>query len=128
MENPRSGERITFRATAADTGGERLVVDLDLAPGGRMPAGLYVHPEQEERFEVARGPMRFRVPREGIFAGPGEVLVFPPGVRHDWANVGEETALVRVEVRPALAMGRMFETAIALARDGRTCERDAQAT
>jgi quercetin dioxygenase-like cupin family protein len=120
IENPRSGERITFRETAADTGGELLVIDLELAPGGRMPAGLHVHPEQEERFEVVRGRMRFRVRRERIFAGPGEVVVVPPGVLHDWANVGQETALVRVEVRPALAMERLFETAIALAQDGRT--------
>jgi quercetin dioxygenase-like cupin family protein len=120
IENPRSGERITFRETAADTGGERLVVDLELPPGGRMPAGLHVHPEQKERFEVIRGRMRFRVRRDRIFAGPGEVVVVPPGVPHDWANVGEQTALVRVEVRPALAMERLFETAIALAQDGRT--------
>ena len=32
IENPRSGERITFRETAADTGGERLVVDVELTP------------------------------------------------------------------------------------------------
>src|SRR5262245_5821626 len=120
IESPRSGERITFRETAADTGGERLVVELELPAGARMPAGLHVHPEQEERFEVVRGRMRFRVRRERIVAGPGEVVVVPPGVLHDWANVGEQTALVRVEVRPALAMERLFETAIALAHDGRT--------
>ena len=84
-----------------------------------MPAGLHIHPEQEERFEVVRGRMRFRTRRERIFAGPGEVVVVPPGVLHDWANVGEEPALVLVEVRPALAMERLFETAIALAEDGR---------
>lgn len=120
IENPRSGERITFRETAAETGGERLVVDLELAPSGRMPAGLHIHPEQEERFEVVRGRMRFRVRGERIFAGPGDVVAVPPGVLHDWANVGEEIALVRVDVRPALAMERLFETAIALAQDGRT--------
>jgi quercetin dioxygenase-like cupin family protein len=120
IENPRSGERITFRETAAGTGGRRLVVDLELAAGGRMPAGLHVHPEQEERFEVVRGRVRFRVGRERIVAGPGEVVVVRPGVLHDWANVGANTALVRVEVRPALAMERLFETAIALAQEGRT--------
>ena len=120
IENPRSGERITFRKTAMDTGGELLVVDLELPPGARMPAGLHVHPEQEERFEVVRGRMRFRVRRERVHAGPGEVVVVPPGVLHDWANVGQETALVRVTVRPALAMERLFESAIALAQDGRT--------
>jgi quercetin dioxygenase-like cupin family protein len=120
IENPVSGERITFRETAADTDGELLAIDLELAPGGRVPAGLHRHPEQEERFEVARGRMRFRIRRERIFAGPGEAVVVPPGVPHDFANAGDEPALVRVEVRPALAMERLFETAGGLAADGRT--------
>jgi quercetin dioxygenase-like cupin family protein len=120
IANPRSGERITFRQTAAETGGRLLVIDLELRAGGRMPAGLHVHPEQEERFEVVRGWMRFRVGREQIFAGPGDAVVVAPGVPHDWANVGGTAAVVRVEVRPALAMERLFETAIALAEDGRT--------
>jgi quercetin dioxygenase-like cupin family protein len=120
IENPLSGERITFRRTAADTGGKLLAIDLELPPGARMPAGLHIHPEQDERFEVVRGRMKFRMRRERILAGPGDVVVAPPGVPHDWANAGEEPALVLVEVRPALAMERLFETAIALADDGRT--------
>jgi quercetin dioxygenase-like cupin family protein len=119
IENPLSGERITFQKTAADTGGQLLAIDLELPTGARMPAGLHIHPEQDERFEVVRGRMRFRIRRERILAGPGDVVVVPPGVPHDWANAGEEPALVLVEVRPALAMERLFETAIALAEDGR---------
>jgi quercetin dioxygenase-like cupin family protein len=120
IENPLSGERITFRKTAADTNGELLAIDLELAPGGSVPGGLHIHPEQEERFEVVRGLMRFRKRREKILAGPGEGVVVPPTVPHAFANAGDEIALVRVEVRPALAMERLFETAVALAREGRT--------
>jgi quercetin dioxygenase-like cupin family protein len=120
IENPLSGERITFRKTAADTGGELLAIDLELAPGGRVPGGLHVHPEQEERFEVVRGRMRFRKGRKKIFAGPGDVVVVPPKTPHAFANAGQETALMRVDVRPALAMERLFETAVALAQEGRT--------
>jgi quercetin dioxygenase-like cupin family protein len=119
IENPLSGERITFRETAADTGGELLADRPRAPPGGRVPGGLHVHPEQEECFEVMRGLMRFRKRREKIVAGPGEAVVVPAGVPHDFANAGDETALVRVEVRPALQMERLFETAVALARDGR---------
>jgi quercetin dioxygenase-like cupin family protein len=119
IENPLSAERITFRKTSADTDGELVAIDLELAPGGRVPAGLHIHPEQEERFEVMRGRMRFRKRRKQIVAGPGEVVVVPSGVPHDFANAGDETALVRVEVRPALEMERLFETAVALAQEGR---------
>jgi mannose-6-phosphate isomerase-like protein (cupin superfamily) len=120
IANPVSGERITFRTTAAESGGELLAIDLELAPGGRVPGGLHVHPLQEERFEVVSGRMRFPMRREIIFAGPGDVLVVPAGVPHSFANAGDENALVRVEVRPALKMEQLFETAVALAEEGRT--------
>jgi hypothetical protein len=37
LENSVSGERITFRRTAADTGGELLEFDLELTPDGHVP-------------------------------------------------------------------------------------------
>ena len=64
--------------------------------------------------------MRFRVERERVTARPGEVVVVPPGVPHDFANDGNQAALVRVEIRPALKMEQLFETAVALAEQGRT--------
>ncbi len=120
LQNPASGERITFRATTAQTGGDLVAIDLELPAGRRVPGPLHVHPLQEERFEVVEGTMRFRMGRERIVAGAGEVVVVPPGVAHDFANVGDADAVVRVEVRPALEMERMFETAVALAEQGRT--------
>jgi len=120
LQNPASGERITFRATAAETGGELVAIDLELPPGRRVPGGLHIHPSQEERFEIARGTMRFRLGRRRVTAVPGDVVVVRPGVPHDFANAGDTDALVRVEVRPALRMERLFETAVRLAEEGRT--------
>jgi mannose-6-phosphate isomerase-like protein (cupin superfamily) len=119
LENPISGERITFRQTAADTGGDLLAIDLELAPDGHVP-GAHVHPFQEERFEVVSGVMKFRRGFKSVVAGPGDVVVVPAGTIHRFANAGSETALVRVEVRPALRMEELFETTVALAKKGRT--------
>jgi quercetin dioxygenase-like cupin family protein len=120
LQNPASGERIIFRKTAVETNGELVAIDLELPQGARVPGGLHLHPLQEERFEVVKGTMRFRLKRKKIVAGRGTVVVVPPGVPHDFANAGDEDALVRVEIRPALEMERLFETAVALAEDGRT--------
>lgn len=109
-----------MRQTAADTDGELLAIDLELPADRRVPGGLHVHPLQEERFEV-RGGHHALPARPGHRRGrPGEVVVGPAGVRRDFANVGEEDALVGVEVRPALRMEEMFVTAVALAQNGRT--------
>jgi quercetin dioxygenase-like cupin family protein len=123
LVNPASGERITFRRTSAETGGRLVTIDLELPPGGRVPGGLHIHPLQEERFEVLRGTMQFRMRRRRIIAGPGDVVVVPARLPHDFANRGDETALVRVDIRPALKMEQLFETAVALAEEGRTMMR-----
>jgi len=120
LVNPASGERITFRATTADTDGALVAIDLELPPHRRVPGGLHVHPRQFERFEVVNGTMRFRLGRKRIFAGPGDVVVVPPGIAHDFANAGEDIALVRVDIEPALKMEQLFETAVDLAERGRT--------
>jgi mannose-6-phosphate isomerase-like protein (cupin superfamily) len=120
LTNPASGERITFRQTAAGTDGALVAIDLELPAGARVPGGLHIHPRQEERFTVLAGTMRFRLGRERVTAGPGEVVIVPAGVKHDFANAGDTDALIRVEIRPALQMERLFETAVNLAEQGRT--------
>src|SRR5215213_5246071 len=119
IENPISGEKITFIQTSADTDGELLEIELELTADGAVP-GAHVHPEQEERFEVVEGTMAFRMGLKRIVAGPGEVVTVPAGKVHAFKNAGDETARVRVQVRPALAMEQLFETTVALAQDGRT--------
>jgi mannose-6-phosphate isomerase-like protein (cupin superfamily) len=118
IDNPVSGERIVFNRTAADTDGEYLEIELRLAPDGKVP-GMHVHPEQEERFEVLSGRMRFRMGMRTIEAGPGEVVTVPRGKAHKFSNAGDETAVARVTVTPALGMERLFETTAELASDGR---------
>ena len=53
FENPVSGQRLIFRKTAADTGGELLAVEsVYTKPSPSRPP---VHLHQEERFEVLSG-------------------------------------------------------------------------
>jgi quercetin dioxygenase-like cupin family protein len=119
LDNPVSGERFTFVKTAAGTDGEVLVVDLELSADGRVP-GAHVHPLQEERFEVMQGRLKFRKGMNTVTARPGDKVIVPSGTVHRFWNADDATARVRVEVRPALRMEELFETAVSLARDGRT--------
>jgi mannose-6-phosphate isomerase-like protein (cupin superfamily) len=118
LENPVTGEKLTFVETAASTDGERVVVDLELAADGKVP-GVHIHPNQEEKFEVLHGTMKFRYGMKKIVAEAGETVVVPAGKIHDFANAGTETARVRVTISPALKMEEMFETTVALATEGK---------
>jgi quercetin dioxygenase-like cupin family protein len=117
IQNPVSGERITFRRTAADTDGELLAFELELAADGRVPAA-HVHPEQEERFHVLEGTMKFRLGMRTIVAEAGEAVIVPAGRVHRFSNAGNERARARVEVRPALDMEDLLCTSAQLALDG----------
>jgi mannose-6-phosphate isomerase-like protein (cupin superfamily) len=122
LENPVTGERITFRKTAADTNGEYVEIDLVLAPDGAVP-GTHVHPKQVETFRVMSGRMKFRLGMKKVYAGPGETVVVPKGAVHNFANAGDEPAHVRVTMEPALKMEELFETSVALAKAGRVNRR-----
>lgn len=113
--NPLSGERITIRTTAAETGGDLLEWELVLAPGGRVPSS-HAHPEQQERFTVLAGRLDFRLAGRRVSAGPGESVTVEPGTVHSFANTGPADARVLVRTRPALGMQALLETAAAMAR------------
>ena len=117
LHNPVSGERIEFIRTAADTGGELLEFELELSPDGHVP-GAHVHPEQEERFHVLEGTMKFRLGMRTIVAGPGDTVVVPAGRAHRFVNGGGGPARARVEVVPALDMEHLLETTVELALEG----------
>jgi quercetin dioxygenase-like cupin family protein len=116
IENPLSGEQITIRRTAAETGGSILEWELVLAPGGRVPSS-HAHPGQEEAFTVLAGQMRFRVGGRRIIANPGDTVRVPPGTVHHFANAGNRPARVFVQTSPALSMQELLETAAALAQE-----------
>jgi len=112
VENPATGERITFLATADDTAGELLVMDdVWTRPGHRAPE--HIHPVIEERWEVLEGRAAFRIDGDEREAGPGDVVVAPPGTPHVAWNPTDGAVRLRVEMRPALRwedfVVRLFE-------------------
>jgi quercetin dioxygenase-like cupin family protein len=108
-----------FRQTSRETGGEAVVIETYVKPNGFV-AAAHVHPSQEERFQVLRGSVGFRVGREKLELAPGEKALIDPGTPHKFWNAGDETLRFRAEVRPALQFESLIETMFALAADGKT--------
>lgn len=121
IENPVTGERILFRRTAAETGGEVLELDdLWTRPDHRVAE--HVHPEMEERWEVLKGTVCFRIGGAERTACPGDVVIAPAGTPHSGRNCGPGEARLRIEMRPALRWEEGVKRLFGLAAEGRTDE------
>jgi quercetin dioxygenase-like cupin family protein len=119
IENPITGERITFLATSADTDGEAVVIETVVQPHGFVAAG-HVHPFQSERFAVSAGKLGLKAGRKKMTLGPGEIVTIEAGTAHRFWNAGDDEARFVCEVRPALQFESLLETMFALAADGKT--------
>jgi len=117
-ENSVRGERAVIRVGTDTTGGEQLVADLYVQPGGAV-MGERFHPGMEVRFTLLRGQVGFRLAGRAAIPEPGVELVVPPGTSHAWWNVGPEEALVRVEMGPAVRLEALIRNAFGLSQDGK---------
>lgn len=119
LENPVTGEVLRFVQTAADTGGEAVVVEVTLRPDAAV-AAPHVHPYQTERFEILEGTVCFRRNRERVVASAGDVVEVEPGTPHRFWNGGTGEARFVCTVTPALEFESLIETMFSLAADGLT--------
>lgn len=119
LENPVTGEVMIFRHTARETGGETVLVETIVRPGGFV-AAAHVHPHQTERFEVLDGRLGLQVGSQRRVARRGEVATVEPGEAHRFWNAGETAVRFLCEVRPALEFESLIETMFTLARQGKT--------
>jgi quercetin dioxygenase-like cupin family protein len=119
FENPTTGERAVVRVGTEETGGDLLISELYVSPGGRV-AAEHVHPILDEWFTVLSGRVGFRIDGRESVAEIGQRLHVSPGTVHDWWNAGEEEAHVVVEVSPAARFEEAISTTFGLARSGKT--------
>ena len=117
IEHPLTGERLTFLETAATTGGEKLRIAVEMAPGGAL-AGPHAHPRAEERFEITAGRVQMKRSGKTSVLEVGETVVVQAGEGHNWGNPFDEPAAIAVDLYPALRMETFFETLFGLASDG----------
>jgi mannose-6-phosphate isomerase-like protein (cupin superfamily) len=119
IENPVTGQRLTFLVTAADSDGDLFAAEGVFPPGGF--AGVsHIHPDQDEHFEVLAGHAGFDVDGHRQVLSTGETIDVPRGTNHTFANAGRDEMRVRFEFRPALPSTEQFyEIYFAFAQQGR---------
>ncbi|MCQ4085190.1 cupin domain-containing protein [Streptomyces sp. RB6PN25] len=121
--NPPCRQKIVVRTAAADTEGERSVLDLYVAPGG-FAADYHVHPLSEERFTLVRGRLRVCIENQDvILERTGQTVAVPPGTTHRFfsASEDEETfAIVEFRNRADRFENLLLRQLFGLAEDGRS--------
>jgi quercetin dioxygenase-like cupin family protein len=122
IHNPRTGQRMRFLRTTADTDGALLRIESVNPPTG-IAEPEHTHPQQESRAEVISGTLRFVVHDEERRLGPGEAITIPAGTPHYFVNDGEQDAVSIQEFRPALRTAEFFRTLFDLAERGKLDER-----
>jgi quercetin dioxygenase-like cupin family protein len=122
IANPRTGQRMVFLQTGAETGGELLRIEC-FNPATRMDEPEHCHPLQKSRAELVSGTLRFCVRGEIQEVHAGESHIIPAGVPHSFGNYGDEEAHWIAEFRPALRTDAFFEKLFDLAVRGQLNER-----
>jgi mannose-6-phosphate isomerase-like protein (cupin superfamily) len=119
IENPVTGERFTFLATAEETNGELLKVKAEI-PAGTPGVPLHYHLTFTEGFEVLEGRLDLRVGEDYLVLGSGESAMVPLGTAHRFWNGASKPAVFEAEIRPARKMEQSLRAMVGLARDGKT--------
>jgi Cupin domain len=122
IANPRTGQRLVFLQTGADTDGELLRIEC-FNPATSVDEPEHCHPLQESRSELISGTLRFCVRGEIHEIHAGESHSIPAGVPHFFGNYGEEEAHWIAEFRPALRTDAFFEALFDLAAHDQLNER-----
>jgi mannose-6-phosphate isomerase-like protein (cupin superfamily) len=121
IDNPITGERITFLQRSEDTDGKLLNVRITMPPTGKGPPG-HRHRNVTEVYTVQSGVLTImagnRKNTKGY--GPGESVEVTPYTAHRFRNHGPEVAEVDLKVYPASDFEDHLHAAFGLARDGRT--------
>jgi len=114
IQDPLTGQRLTFLDTADDTQGESLRAEVCLEPGGFVPRHL--HMRQDERLEVVAGSIRFRTRGEDRVLGPGDTSVINRRRFHRVSNAGPGEARFTLAVHPARHIEQTMRSMFAVGR------------
>jgi len=91
--------RMRILENGATVGHRLAIAEGTLAPHTAGPP-QHRHAEHDEGFYVVSGIVRFSIGDQDHDAGPGTLVVVPPGAPHSFANPGDETAVLLTTFTP----------------------------
>jgi len=116
--HPGQKDYATFLETSEQTGGERTLIEIELAPRGSNTP--HYHLTYDEHFEVLEGALEVQLGKASRILHPGQEAVAYKTVLHSFANPSDdEPATFLVELRPGHAgFEKALKVSYGLAADG----------
>lgn len=99
IDDPLTGQHVTFTHTANDTRGASVRAVVRLEPAGLVPRHL--HLRQDEQLEVLTGSIRLQTGSTSRLLSAGDTATVPRRSVHRVANAGTSEASFVLEVHPA---------------------------
>ena len=96
--NPVQRDAATFLETSEETGGARTLVELEVAPGGKVTP--HYHLTYSEGFQVVEGQLTVEIDGVRHELEKGDEAVAAPRSLHAWSNPGAERSVAHIELRP----------------------------
>jgi mannose-6-phosphate isomerase-like protein (cupin superfamily) len=93
------GQVINLKVTAAESGGEVMIMEDAIAAGGGPP--LHVHERENEGYYVLEGEFEFVCGDDRVTGGPGTFVFATRGVPHRYRNIGASTGRMLFTFTPA---------------------------
>jgi quercetin dioxygenase-like cupin family protein len=115
IADANTGETITFLETSAESSGDRVVMQVTLAPGTVVPP--HAHPI-EEAFEVQEGKVDFQLDGHPIELRPGSKVTAPPDSVHGLRNASDQPAVLGIVATPGAEAEYGLRMKFLLSRDG----------
>jgi mannose-6-phosphate isomerase-like protein (cupin superfamily) len=117
--NPRTGQKMKFLKTGAETNGQLLSIECYSPSSTTIREPEHIHPHQENIFEILDGRLHFRISGKTITMGRGEVVVIPAHAPHHfWNESGAEAHYIQ-KFKPALNSEAFFRTYFTLAEQNK---------
>ena len=114
LTNPVTGQSLHFLELSPEV----LVMETTYRAGGPQ-APEHDHPRQHEHFVILEGAVGVVVDGTERRLSAGDELDLPPGTRHRFGALPDQSCRARWEVRPALRSAEFLATIFGLAHDGR---------
>jgi quercetin dioxygenase-like cupin family protein len=104
------GDTMTFKATAAQTGGSMAAVEVLAAPGGGPPP--HIHRNEDEMWFVIDGEFEILAGEETLRLAAGGFAFVPRGTLHRFENVSDTPSRVLIVFTPGGFEGFFFEAGL----------------